>query len=117
MRCRRVGCCTYRPHWRPERRPITTVVFGAFDFSVTPDGRGWFLECNPAGQVAQQVVGARHRELATLRSRSAEERLATYHILARSNRMKQVVTYPHRKRRVLMPPASPERNQGLGSGE
>ncbi len=26
------------------------LVFGAFDFSVTPDGRWWFLECNPAGQ-------------------------------------------------------------------
>ncbi len=25
-------------------------TFGAFDFSVTPDGRWWFLECNPAGQ-------------------------------------------------------------------
>lgn len=24
--------------------------FGAFDFSVTPDGAWWFLECNPAGQ-------------------------------------------------------------------
>jgi glutathione synthase/RimK-type ligase-like ATP-grasp enzyme len=24
--------------------------FGAFDFSVTPDGVWWFLECNPAGQ-------------------------------------------------------------------
>lgn len=24
--------------------------FGAFDFSVTPDGSWWFLECNPAGQ-------------------------------------------------------------------
>lgn len=23
------------------------LVFGAFDFSVTPDGRWWFLECNP----------------------------------------------------------------------
>lgn len=27
-----------------------TLTFGAFDFSVTPDGRWWFLECNPAGQ-------------------------------------------------------------------
>lgn len=26
------------------------LVFGAFDFSVTPDGRWWFLECNPSGQ-------------------------------------------------------------------
>jgi ATP-grasp ribosomal peptide maturase len=26
------------------------LTFGAFDFSVTPDGRWWFLECNPAGQ-------------------------------------------------------------------
>jgi D-alanine-D-alanine ligase-like ATP-grasp enzyme len=26
------------------------LIFGAFDFSVTPDGRWWFLECNPAGQ-------------------------------------------------------------------
>lgn len=26
------------------------LVFGAFDFSVTPDGQWWFLECNPAGQ-------------------------------------------------------------------
>ncbi len=26
------------------------LVFGAFDFSVTSDGRWWFLECNPAGQ-------------------------------------------------------------------
>lgn len=24
--------------------------FGAFDFSVTADGRWWFLECNPAGR-------------------------------------------------------------------
>lgn len=24
--------------------------FGAFDFSVAPDGSWWFLECNPAGQ-------------------------------------------------------------------
>ena len=27
-----------------------SLTFGAFDFSVTPDGRWWFLECNPAGQ-------------------------------------------------------------------
>ncbi|MPZ65358.1 MAG: ATP-grasp ribosomal peptide maturase [Pseudonocardiaceae bacterium] len=26
------------------------LTFGAFDFSVTPDGSWWFLECNPAGQ-------------------------------------------------------------------
>lgn len=26
------------------------LTFGAFDFSVTPDGQWWFLECNPAGQ-------------------------------------------------------------------
>ncbi len=26
------------------------LAFGAFDFSVTPDGRWWFLECNPNGQ-------------------------------------------------------------------
>lgn len=26
------------------------LTCGAFDFSVTPDGRWWFLECNPAGQ-------------------------------------------------------------------
>lgn len=26
------------------------LIFGAFDFSVTPDGRWWFLECNPVGQ-------------------------------------------------------------------
>jgi ATP-grasp ribosomal peptide maturase len=26
------------------------LTFGAFDFSVTPDGVWWFLECNPAGQ-------------------------------------------------------------------
>lgn len=26
------------------------LIFGVFDFSVTPDGRWWFLECNPAGQ-------------------------------------------------------------------
>jgi len=26
------------------------LIFGAFDFSVTPDGRWWFLECNPAGR-------------------------------------------------------------------
>lgn len=26
------------------------LTLGAFDFSVTPDGRWWFLECNPAGQ-------------------------------------------------------------------
>ncbi|MGI9000983.1 MAG: hypothetical protein ACR2GH_04890 [Pseudonocardia sp.] len=26
------------------------LTFGAFDFSVTPDGRWWFLECNPVGQ-------------------------------------------------------------------
>jgi len=26
------------------------LTFGAFDFSVTPDGEWWFLECNPAGQ-------------------------------------------------------------------
>jgi hypothetical protein len=26
------------------------LIFGAFDFSVTPEGRWWFLECNPAGQ-------------------------------------------------------------------
>ncbi len=26
------------------------LTFGAFDFSVTSDGRWWFLECNPAGQ-------------------------------------------------------------------
>ncbi|MGH3670333.1 MAG: hypothetical protein ACRDSH_06820 [Pseudonocardiaceae bacterium] len=26
------------------------LTFGAFDFSVTPDDRWWFLECNPAGQ-------------------------------------------------------------------
>ncbi len=26
------------------------LSFGAFDFSVTPDGRWWFLECNPSGQ-------------------------------------------------------------------
>jgi ATP-grasp ribosomal peptide maturase len=26
------------------------LTFGAFDFSVTPEGRWWFLECNPAGQ-------------------------------------------------------------------
>ena len=26
------------------------LIFGAFDFSVTPDGQWWFLECNPAGQ-------------------------------------------------------------------
>jgi hypothetical protein len=26
------------------------LTFGAFDFSVTPDGRWWFLECNPAGR-------------------------------------------------------------------
>jgi hypothetical protein len=34
------------------------LVFGAFDFSVTPDGRWWFLECNPAGQwgwIAEQT--------------------------------------------------------------
>lgn len=26
------------------------LTYGAFDFSVTPDGQWWFLECNPAGQ-------------------------------------------------------------------
>lgn len=26
------------------------LTFGAFDFSVTPEGGWWFLECNPAGQ-------------------------------------------------------------------
>ncbi len=26
------------------------LVFGAFDFCVGPDGRWWFLECNPSGQ-------------------------------------------------------------------
>ncbi len=26
------------------------LTFGAFDFSVTSEGRWWFLECNPAGQ-------------------------------------------------------------------
>jgi len=26
------------------------LSFGAFDFSVTPDGCWWFLECNPAGR-------------------------------------------------------------------
>ncbi|MGH3622315.1 MAG: MvdC/MvdD family ATP grasp protein [Sciscionella sp.] len=26
------------------------LTFGAFDFSITPDGRWWFLECNPAGR-------------------------------------------------------------------
>lgn len=34
------------------------LTFGAFDFSVTPDGRWWFLECNPAGQwgwIAEQT--------------------------------------------------------------
>jgi hypothetical protein len=34
------------------------LVFGAFDFSVTPDGRWWFLECNPAGQwgwIAEEI--------------------------------------------------------------
>lgn len=45
------------------------LTFGAFDFSVTPDGRWWFLECNPAGQwgwiaeqtglpIADELVGA-----------------------------------------------------------
>ncbi|MDH6124944.1 ATP-grasp ribosomal peptide maturase [Kitasatospora sp. GP82] len=28
------------------------LVFGAFDFAVTPDGAWWFLECNPNGQWA-----------------------------------------------------------------
>jgi len=28
------------------------LTFGAFDFSVTADGRWWFLECNPAGRWA-----------------------------------------------------------------
>lgn len=34
------------------------LTFGAIDFSVTPDGRWWFLECNPAGQwgwIAEQT--------------------------------------------------------------
>lgn len=26
------------------------LTYGAFDFSVTPDGQWWFLECNPSGQ-------------------------------------------------------------------
>jgi len=26
------------------------LSYGAFDFSVDPDGRWWFLECNPSGQ-------------------------------------------------------------------
>ncbi|MGH3806966.1 MAG: hypothetical protein ACRDRU_10105 [Pseudonocardiaceae bacterium] len=34
----------------PESRNPRASIFGAFDFSVTPDGRWWFLECNPAGQ-------------------------------------------------------------------
>lgn len=25
------------------------LLFGAFDFSVTPNGEWWFLECNPNG--------------------------------------------------------------------
>jgi ATP-grasp ribosomal peptide maturase len=29
--------------------------FGTFDFSVTPDGSWWFLECNPAGRWAWLV--------------------------------------------------------------
>ena len=26
------------------------LLFGAFDFSITPEGQWWFLECNPSGQ-------------------------------------------------------------------
>jgi ATP-grasp ribosomal peptide maturase len=46
------------------RRDVITYLrtfglsFGAFDFSVTPDGRWWFLECNPAGQwgwIAEEI--------------------------------------------------------------
>jgi ATP-grasp ribosomal peptide maturase len=28
------------------------LVFGAFDFALAPDGRWWFIECNPNGQWA-----------------------------------------------------------------
>ena len=28
------------------------LTYGAFDFALAPDGRWWFLECNPAGQWA-----------------------------------------------------------------
>lgn len=28
------------------------LIFGAFDFALGPDGRWWFLECNPNGQWA-----------------------------------------------------------------
>lgn len=30
------------------------LVFGAFDFAVTAEGRWFFLECNPGGQWAWQ---------------------------------------------------------------
>lgn len=33
------------------------LVFGAFDFAVTPDGAWAFLECNPNGQWAWQPAG------------------------------------------------------------
>ena len=49
---------TYEVRPTPDevRAGVTTylrrfaLTYGAFDFSVTPDGRWWFLECNPSGR-------------------------------------------------------------------